>query len=478
MFLKNNQLDIFSCMMYDAMIPKDHKLRQLDAACDLSFIDSLVGDTYSRSRRGAPGIDPSVLFRILVLRRLYKLSMDRVLERCQTDVAFRWFARLNVQDSLPCKATLSTFSRFRLDNARLRQVFQETVKQAKALGLVSYNKLLVDGTVVQGNFATKGQGQLVMSLAIRLLKATDLWGEVPLPKTEGLAERIGFGKATLELLSSVLLTPRQLRKKSILERIIKQQGLPDKIIHIRDEDARLTIRKGQKKAGYTTLIGMDAESGITTVLKTVPANQEEGQHLLGLVESHVSILGKKPEQVLADTAFGHGANLRELLRQDILPLIPPRSCYTPGLFHRDDFTYDEKNNALKCPAGHISTNQRPFRDGLQFRYMKKQCQSCPLKDQCTKSDHRRVDVSPYNPETTLVKQLLADKYDGYVKVRMKIEYKFAEAKRFYGLDTAEGYDLGATERQSLFTFAVTNMVKMTTLLFGKGRVSSPLPSPV
>jgi len=475
MFRKNNQLDIFSCMMYDAMIQKDHKLRRLNAACDLGFIDGLVEGTYAPSRRGAPGYDPSVLFKILLLRRLYKLSLDKVLERCQCDVSFRWFAGLNVQDELPCKATLSTFSRFRLDNARLRKVFNETVRQAKALGLIRNTKLLVDGTVVKGNFASRSQGKLIMILAIRLLKTTDLWGEVPMPKAESLEDRIGFGKATLALLNTIELTQRQQRKKSLLERFIQQQGCEDKIVHFKDEDARRTVRKDQNKVGYTTLIGMDSDSSIATVIKTVPANREEGQYLLPMVEEHVSLMGCKPDQVLADTAFGHGANLKSLFEQDILPLIPPRSSYTPGVFHRDQFAYDEESKTLRCPAGHTSTNQRPFRGGLQFRYSKKVCQHCPLREQCTTSNHRRVEVSQYNTEITRVNVLLDSKHDGYVKVRMKVEYKFAEAKRFYGLDTADGYDLESAERQSLFTFAVTNMVKISTLLFGKGRVKSPLP---
>lgn len=479
MFRKNAEIDVFSHMMYETMIPKNHKLRELDAACDLSMIDDLVGITYASGRRGAPGYDPSVLFRILVLQRLYNLSLRKLVERCQTDVAFRWFARLNAHDEVPSRATLSSFSRMRLDNAKLLKVFQGTVRKAKSLGFIDSTKLLVDGTIIRGNFTLRRQGRLMVIVAIDLLKRSDLWGEVPLPKTDELADRIAFAKATLKLLATVELTPRLTRKKDLLERIIHQnekKGTPDRLLHIKDEDARVTVRKGQKKAGYSTLIGIDSVSGITTVVKTVPANQEEGQHLLELVQDHVRLVGEKPEQVLADTAFGHGANLKALLEQKILPLIPPRSSYQPGLFHGSEFVYDKDAKSLRCPAGQVTTNHRSFRGGLQYRFSTEQCRGCPLKEQCTKSKHRRVEISQYDDEYRLVRNLLDTRYGGYRKDRMKVEYKFSQAKRFYGLDTAEGFSLDSAKRQSLMTIIVTNVVKTASLLFPKRRVGSPLPS--
>lgn len=475
MFRKNDQLDFFSTMMYDTMIPKNHKLRKLNAACDWSFVDGLVADTYKSSRRGAPGYDPSVIFRILVLRRLYNLSLDKVLERCQCDVAFRWFAGLNVHDELPCKATLSTFFRFRLGNGGLRKFFNETIRQGKALGLVSGKRLLVDGTIVRGNFRVRGQGQIIMALAIQLLKNTDLWGEVPLPKNDSLEDRLQFGKDVLKLLSTIELTPRLSKKKDLLERVIDQQGSKDKIEHFRDEDARATKRKDQRKVGYTTLIGMDPESGLTTAVTTFSGGNDEGEHFLPLVSEHINQVGEKPDQVLADTAFGAGSNLRALFEQGIKPLIPPRTKQTPGTYHRDLFTYSEEEQSLKCPAGHITKNHRPFRGGLQFRFSKRLCKSCPLKNQCTTSEHRRVEISHYNNEITKVNELLDSNHDGHRKVRMRIEQKFAESKCVHGLHTADGFSLESTERQSLMTFSVTNLMRIATLLFGNRRASLPLP---
>lgn len=481
MFRKKIEIDFFSYMMYETVVRKDHPVRQLDAISDLDMVEKLVEKTYASGRRGAPGYDPSVLFRILLLKRAYNLSLRKLVERCETDMAFRWFARLNAQDPIPCKATLSAF-RLRLSNGQLLKIFQSTVRKAKSLGLIDNTKLLVDGTVVKCNFTLRRQGRLMMIISIDLLKRTALWGEIPLPKTDDLEERAAFAKATLELLKELPLAPRLKRKKDLLERVIKQnekEGTPDRVLHIKDEDARMTVRKGQKKAGYSTLIGVDSVSGITTVVKTVPANQEEGQHLLELVEGHISLVEGKPKEVLADTAFGHGANLKALLDQDILPLIPPRSSYQPDTIHCSEFTYDEQAGTLECPAGQVTSNQRPFRGGTQFRFSNDQCRDCPIKKQCTKSQHRRVDVSQYHKETNLIRNLLDTKRTSHRKERMKVEHKFSQAKRFYGLHTVEGFNLDAAERQALMTSIATNLIKMASLLFPKKkRARFALPSTV
>ena len=144
MFRKSVEIDFFSHLTYETVVRKDHLVRQLDAVSDFSMIDRLVEKTYAPSRRGAPGYDPSVLFRLLLLRRVYNLSLRKVLERCQTDMAFRWFAHLNITDEIPSKATLSAF-RLRLNNSGLHKVFQGTVTKAKSLGLISNTKLLEIG---------------------------------------------------------------------------------------------------------------------------------------------------------------------------------------------------------------------------------------------------------------------------------------------------------------------------------------------
>lgn len=76
--------------LYDIIIPKNHELRQLNELVDLSFADDLLKNTYA-SNNGRPGYRPQVMFKYLMLKRMYELSDRDVVERARTDMTFKYF---------------------------------------------------------------------------------------------------------------------------------------------------------------------------------------------------------------------------------------------------------------------------------------------------------------------------------------------------------------------------------------------------
>lgn len=54
----------FVCI--NELVPKDHLLRKVDQAIDFSFIHPLVKDLYCPDN-GRPALDPTLLFKILIL---------------------------------------------------------------------------------------------------------------------------------------------------------------------------------------------------------------------------------------------------------------------------------------------------------------------------------------------------------------------------------------------------------------------------
>ena len=71
--------------LYDIIIPKNHELRQLNELVDFSFVDDLLKSTYT-SNNGRPGYRPQVMFKYLMLKRMYELSDRDVVERARTDI--------------------------------------------------------------------------------------------------------------------------------------------------------------------------------------------------------------------------------------------------------------------------------------------------------------------------------------------------------------------------------------------------------
>lgn len=61
------QPKLFSMVQLESLIPKDHLLRKLDEALDLSFVRPLVEPFYSKST-GRPSVDPEIFVRMLLIR--------------------------------------------------------------------------------------------------------------------------------------------------------------------------------------------------------------------------------------------------------------------------------------------------------------------------------------------------------------------------------------------------------------------------
>ncbi len=90
----------------EELVPQEHKIRAYDQAVDWKFIYPLVEDLYSTT--GKPSIDPIVLFKIIFLNYIEGIhSVRKTCERCQTDIAYRWFLRINLDEKVPDHSTFS-----------------------------------------------------------------------------------------------------------------------------------------------------------------------------------------------------------------------------------------------------------------------------------------------------------------------------------------------------------------------------------
>ena len=73
------------------LVPKDHFLRELDAALDLLFVYQETCSLYNH-RIGRPSIDPIMLIKYILIGYLYGIPSERQIEqRIQTDMAFILF---------------------------------------------------------------------------------------------------------------------------------------------------------------------------------------------------------------------------------------------------------------------------------------------------------------------------------------------------------------------------------------------------
>jgi transposase len=83
----------------DELVPEDHLVRKLDVL-DYTFIYDQVKDLYSPD--GRPSIDPVMLFKILIIKTVFKLpSIYKTLKEIEVNLAYRWFIKLPLSLKMP-----------------------------------------------------------------------------------------------------------------------------------------------------------------------------------------------------------------------------------------------------------------------------------------------------------------------------------------------------------------------------------------
>lgn len=154
----SSQPALFQMVDLEALVPRDHRLRKIDAVLDLSFVREAVAACYSE--RGRPSIDPELFLRMLLLGRLYDLSDRELCSEIQMHAGMRWFCRLDLHDEVPDHSTLSKLKDKWAEAGVFQEVFDRVVRQCSEVGLVSGRHLSVDGTEVKASASMKSLSPL------------------------------------------------------------------------------------------------------------------------------------------------------------------------------------------------------------------------------------------------------------------------------------------------------------------------------
>jgi len=147
---KEKQESFFGDFIYEQVIPKNHFLVKMAQVIDFSFVNDLVKDLYHETN-GRPAWEPQVLFKMLFLEFLHKLSDVEISKMAQTELAFKWFIGLKITDAVPDDSTLVRF-RQRLGENKLKKIFEEVLSVANQKGLFLKKRMvIIDSTDIKAN---------------------------------------------------------------------------------------------------------------------------------------------------------------------------------------------------------------------------------------------------------------------------------------------------------------------------------------
>jgi transposase len=432
----------FVCI--DELVPSDHLLRKVDKHIDFSFIHDLVKDLYCADN-GRPALDPTLLFKMLLVGYLFGVRSERQLVReVQVNVAYRWFLGLNLTDKIPDASTFSQNRRRRFNESGVyQQIFDEIVLQAISKRLVSGKHLFTDSTHLKAN-ANKHKKTKVQIAASRqdYMDALDSAVE---------EDRLRHGKKPLAPTT----------KAPVTREINKSTTDPDSGYMVRDEKP-----KGFFYLDHRTV---DGKCNIITDVHVTPGNIHDSVPYLERLDRQIKRFDLPVEAVGLDAGYFTSAVCKGIEDRGLYGVMGyRRPTHKKGYFYKREYQYDADSDTYKCPAGQQLIYKTTNREGYRhYQSDPRICQHCEHLSRCTRNAKQVKTVTRHVWEASKERinqhRLTSEGKVIYKRRKETVERSFADAKQLHGYRYARYKGLNRVQGQCLLVAAAQNIKKIALM---------------
>jgi transposase len=141
---------LFSYVDLEARVRRNHPLRVIREITNTALATLALDFSALYSGTGRPSVAPERLLRAMLLQAFYSVRSERqLMERLDTDLLFRWFVGLGVDDAV-WDATVFSKNRDRLLEGAIAAKFLAAVlAQPRVKKLMSNDHFSVDGTLIE-----------------------------------------------------------------------------------------------------------------------------------------------------------------------------------------------------------------------------------------------------------------------------------------------------------------------------------------
>ncbi len=141
---------LFSYVDLEARVRRDHPLRAIREIANTALATLAPDFSELYSKTGRPSVAPERLLRAMLLQAFYSVRSERqLMERLDTDLLFRWFVGLGIDDPV-WDATVFSKNRDRLlDGAIAAKFLAAVLAQPRVKRLMSSDHFSVDGTLIE-----------------------------------------------------------------------------------------------------------------------------------------------------------------------------------------------------------------------------------------------------------------------------------------------------------------------------------------
>ena len=141
---------LFSYVDLEARIRSDHPLRPIRAIANEALMALQQEFAPHYAQVGRPSIPPEKLLRAMLLQAFYSIRSERqLMERLETDLLFRWFVGLGIDDPVWDHSTFSKNRDRLLEGDIAAQFLTALVALPRVKRLLSHEHFSVDGTLIE-----------------------------------------------------------------------------------------------------------------------------------------------------------------------------------------------------------------------------------------------------------------------------------------------------------------------------------------
>ena len=431
----------------DALVPKNHLVRKIDASIDFNFIYDEVAELYSAF--GAPSIDPVVLIKIVMIQYLFGIpSMRQTIREIEVNIAYRWFLGYSFNEKIPHFSTFNkNYERRFKDTDLFNKIFTTILEEADKHGFINLSELYIDSTHIKASANKKKYTKKEIEIQAKQYQE-QLEKEIELDRNEHNKK------------------PLKKTKKSADTKVVVESTT--------DPDSGMFFKNEKEKCfAYLAHTACDNNNYVIDVNIT-SGNIHDS---VGFINLYSSIKNRySTENIIAiamDAGYITPHICKTVFDDNILPTLPYKRPMTKdGFFKKYEYVYDELNDCYICPNNKILKYSTTNRDGYrEYKSTPCDCKNCPYISRCTNSKNHQKLITQHIWQK-YVDEANHIRHDNYVKSVYKrrketIERVFADAKEKHSMRYTHLRSLAKIKMEVMLTFACMNLKKMANHLWKK-----------
>jgi transposase len=465
----------------DAQLEPGHLARLVDQGVERLDLTSLLK---SFSGRGTKAVPPDLMLKIVLFEiRRGRTKPAQWYQDTKENIALQWLG-LGIR---PARSVWYAFA-FRI-GPFLDGWNQELLAQAQENGLVSGQRVALDGTSVEANASRHHllnheqvqQRCQVLDAAVQ----ADAAGQEPTELPYWMAQTTATRRRQQEQY-------REARDQLNQRLADNRQRIPSQ--RPKEKDVRISVTDPQAALGrdklkvyrplYNAQYVRDIDSPFIVGYDTFAQTSDAGT-LLPMLQRTQQLLGRLPLTMLVDSGYVTAVDLADAQKQNV-DLYGPwkendrtaRAASPPKQWGKDKFVWDETARAYRCPEGQalvfkgVRSRHREERLEL-YRADAATCAACPQKGHCCPKARTGRNLARSEHEELIEahreKMGTPEAKDLYKRRRETVEPTIGDAKENRDYRRVNGRGLDKAKGQTALTVLVHNICAFVKGLCGIGR---------